>query len=82
MIAAKRRPGKRARPTPDTHTHLLSWLEAHPLISISGLERAAHIPDQILSRAIRGLAKLPARHYPHILKVLADYGYEVPQRNP
>lgn len=77
MENSKPRPGKRARPERDTHRHLLAWLAMpeHKHLSILGIEKDIKMPRGLLSKAIKGTEKLPAKHYAHLVGILACYGY-------
>jgi hypothetical protein len=56
---------------------IVTWLLAHPLISINALEKKCGIPRGALSKAVNGNPKyLSVKHKPALLAALKDYGYK------
>ena len=52
------------------------FLDTHPSLSISGLEREAGLPARTLHNFLNGSKGFPEKHIPALEKVLKRYGYE------
>lgn len=56
---------------------IAEWLQAHPLINVSKLERACDIPRSGLSKLVNGDEEyLSEKHIPTIVEMLRNYGFK------
>lgn len=58
------------------HQHLLNWLNTHPCINISEVERLAMMPKGTLRHFVKDRRDITNNNFIHVEKILIHYGYQ------
>jgi len=55
---------------------LKDWLNNHPAINVSQIEKEAELPQSSLWKFIKGIRKLPVKYHQQLLSVMRNYGFK------
>jgi len=58
--------------------HFLAFLNSHPLISVTGLEKCLGMPSSTLRQALTGKRDIPEKYFYQLGLVLRGYGFDWP----
>jgi hypothetical protein len=58
------------------HEKIIEFLTEHPALSLNQLEKAAELPQSLLSKAMKGKRRLNQKHIEKLVTVLIQYGFK------
>ena len=58
------------------HEKIIEFLREHPALSLNQLEKAAELPQSLLSKAMKGKRRLNQKHIEKLVPILEQYGFK------
>jgi len=59
------------------HEKIIEFLKDHPAVSLNQLEKAAELPQSLLSKAMKGIRRLNQKHIEKLVSFLVQYGFKI-----